>query len=144
MAHVSLITLGVDDLPRAARFYEALGWRRSDASVEGTIAFLRGGALVLGLFARDDLAADANVDARSVPGSPGVAFATNVGSERAVNDLLAAVETAGGRITKPAERAEWGGYSGYFADPDGHLWEVAHNPGFGLRDDGSVVLPEER
>jgi uncharacterized protein len=142
VAHVSLITLGVTDLARASRFYEALGWRRSDASVAGTIAFLRGGAVVLALFGREALAEEAGVDLHAAGLGP-VALAMNVGAEATVDATLVAAEAAGGRITSAAERAEWGGYSGYFADPDGHLWEVAHNPTFRLLDDGRVVLPDE-
>lgn len=142
MPHVSLVTLGVDDLDRATRFYEAWGWRRSSASVADTVTFLRGGAVVLGLFGRDDLAADAGV-APGAPGPGSVALAMNLGDEAAVDEALATAVAAGGRITRPAERAPWGGYSGYLTDPDGHLWEVAHNPGFPLLDDGRVRLPDE-
>jgi uncharacterized protein len=142
VAHVSLITLGVEDLARASAFYEALGWHRSDASVEGTIAFLRGGAIVLALFGRGELAEEAGVDLP--PAGPGpVALAMNVEAEATVDATLATAEAAGGRITSAARRAEWGGYSGYFCDPDGHLWEVAHNPTFRLLGDGRVVLPDE-
>ena len=140
MAHVSLITLGVNDLAAATRFYEAMGWERSSASVQGTVAFLQGGSVVLGLFGRDDLAADAGV-APSSSGAPGVAFAMNVATEGAVDDVLAAAARAGGSITRPARRTDWGGYSGYFQDLDGHLWEVAFNPGFELLADGRLVLP---
>jgi uncharacterized protein len=142
VAHVSLITLGVDDLAGATRFYEAMGWRRSSASVDDTVAFLRGGAVVLGLFGREDLAADAGVSAGS-GGGPAVAFAMNVATELAVDETLAAAARAGGRISKAAQHTDWGGYSGYFEDLDGHLWEVAYNPGFGLMPDGRVLLPDE-
>lgn len=142
MAHISLITLAVDDLTAATRFYEAMGWRRSAASVDGTVAFLRGGAVVLGLFGREDLAADAGV-APSAGGGPAVALAMNVPTEQVVDETLAAATRAGGRVSKPAHRTDWGGYSGYFEDLDGHLWEVAHNPGFRLMADGRVLLPDE-
>lgn len=143
-AHVSLITLGVTDLARAEAFYAALGWRRSDASVDGVVTFLRGGALVLGLFGRRDLADDVGLTADELPAAPGpVALACNLDSPDAVDAAIAAAADAGGRVVKPAVRAEWGGYSGYVADPDGHLWEYAHNPGFPLNADGSVVLPDE-
>ena len=142
MAHVSLITLGVADLERATRFYEEMGWHRSSASVDGTVTFLRGGAVVLSLFGRQELATDAGVPPCGGGGAT-VALAVNLASEDLVDDTLAAAQRAGGRITKAAERAEWGGYSGYFADLDGHLWEVAHNPGFGLLPDGRVQLPDE-
>lgn len=142
MAHVSLITLAVDDLTAATRFYEAMGWRRSSASVDDTVAFLRGGAVVLGLFGREDLAADAGVPPSS-GGGPAVALAMNVPTEQVVDETLAAAARAGGRVSKPAQRTDWGGYSGYFEDLDGHLWEVAHNPGFRLMADGRVLLPDE-
>jgi uncharacterized protein len=141
VAHVSLITLGVHDVERAARFYAAMGWRRSSASVEGTVVFLGGGASVLSLFGREDLAADAGVPPSS-GGGPSVALAMNVPTEGAVDESLAAAARAGGTITRAGLRADWGGYSGYFADPDGHLWEVAYNPGFVLLPDGRVVLPD--
>lgn len=141
MAHVSLITLGVDDLDRATAFYEAWGWRRSSASVAGVVAFLDGGTVALGLFGREDLAADAGVGI-GAPGEHGsVALAMNLASPDEVDDALRSAAAAGGRVTRPAAATEWGGYSGYVRDPDGHLWEVAHNPGFPLRDDGSVELP---
>lgn len=143
MAHVSLITLGVNDLDRATRFYEAMGWHASAASVDGTVSFLVGGAVVLSLFGRDDLAVDAGV-----PPGPAdrtsVALAMNVATEAAVDEALGTAFEAGGTISREAVRAEWGGYAGYFTDLDGHLWEVAHNPGFGLLPDGRVELPDGR
>ncbi len=141
MVHVSMVTLGVDDLERATDFYLALGWEGSDVSVPGTVAFLRGGAIVLGLYGRDDLARDAGVEIVDRAGSAGVALAMNVDSEGTVDRALRDAEAAGGTVTRPAARADWGGYSGYFADPDGHLWEVAHNPGFTLLEDGCLLLP---
>lgn len=143
MGHVSLITLGVHDLDRAGRFYTALGWRRSTASVDGTVTFLRGGAIVLSLFGWDDLARDATIDAAPASAFSGIALAMNLSSEAAVDATLDTVVEAGGQVAKPAERADWGGYSGYFTDPDGHLWEVAHNPGFPVMDDGRVRLPDD-
>lgn len=142
MAHVSLITLGVSDLERATAFYGALGWEGSSASVPGTVTFFHGSTAALGLFGRDDLAEDASVPAGSPDGSGAVALAMNVDSDQAVDDFLARAREAGATVTRDAERADWGGYSGYFRDPDGHLWEVAHNPGFELRPDGGVVLPD--
>ena len=144
MAHVSLITLGISDLERATAFYTALGWERSSASVPGTVTFFHGSTAALALFARDDLADDARIPSGSLAASGAVALAMNVEGPQAVDDFLARARTAGATITRPAERAEWGGYAGYFRDPDGHLWEVAHNPGFELRPDGGVVLPDGR
>lgn len=140
MAHVSLVTLGVDDVDAATRFYEALGWVRSSASVEGEVAFLTGGAVVLGLYGRQALADEARVEATS-RGFGTIALAMNVPSEAEVDDVLGAAAGAGARITRPAHATEWGGYSGYFADLDGHMWEVAHNPGFPVADDGTLTLP---
>lgn len=142
MAHVSLITLGVVDLERATAFYTALGWERSSASVAGTVTFFHGSTAALGLFGRDDLADDARVTPGSLDASGAVALAMNLESAEAVDDFLTRARSAGATITKDAERADWGGYSGYFRDPDGHLWEVAHNPGFDLRPDGGVLLPD--
>jgi hypothetical protein len=142
MAYVSFITLGVGDLDRATRFYEALGWRRSPASVDDEISFMVGGAVVLGLFGREALAEDAQVELEPSGRHGNVALASNVASEEAVDELLARAARAGGEITKPGQRVFWGGYSGYFRDLDGHLWEVAHNPGFELLDDGRIGLPD--
>jgi uncharacterized protein len=144
MPHISLVTLGVDDLRAATRFYEAIGWRTSAAaSVPGTVAFLGGGNVALSLFSRHDLAEDAHLAPGRPVGFRGVALATNVGSEAEVDALLETATSAGGRIRKVAEHTDWGGYSGYFTDPDGHLWEVAYNPHFELLDDGRLVLPFE-
>lgn len=144
MAHVSLVTLGVADLDRATAFYEALGWERSSASVPGTVTFFHGSTAALGLFGREDLAEDAGVPSASLGASAAIALAMNVDGEEVVDDVLARAGEAGAAVTRPAQRADWGGYSGYFRDPDGHLWEVAHNPGFELRADGGVVLPDGR
>jgi len=143
-AGISLVTLGVADLARSEAFYLAMGWRRSSASVEGEVAFLRSGPVVLSLYGRDDLAADADVapgDLAEPPAS--VSLARNLPSEQAVDEAFTRAEAAGGRIVKAPGRVEWGGYLGYVADPDGHLWEFAHNPGFPLADDGTLTLPDE-
>lgn len=142
MAHVSLITLGVDDLDRATRFYVGLGWEPSSSSVEDVIVFLRGGAVVLALFGRDDLAAEADL-APAAPSGAAMALAMNVPSEDEVEETVAAAVRAGGWIARPGRRADWGGYSAYVADPDGHLWEIAHNPMFPLHADGRISLPDE-
>ena len=132
MTHISLVTLGVDDLEAMTRFYTSLGWRRSSASVEGVVAFLVGGTVVLALYGREALAVDAGLPAPPPAGPSHLALATNVPSQDAVDQALARAMAAGGRITRPAESADWGGYSGYFADPDGHHWEVAWNPDFDI------------
>ncbi|MDN3523637.1 VOC family protein [Halomonas ramblicola] len=136
---MSLITLGVEDLARARRFYaEGLGWQVGMA-VENEVVFFQLNGMILSLYSRADLAKDAGVpDAGS--GFAGVSLAHNVGSEAEVDAVLDEAQRAGGRIVKPAAKAEWGGYSGYFADPDGHLWEVAHNPYFPIDDQGNTWL----
>ncbi len=143
MSHVSLVTLGVADIDRATVFYEALGWHRSSASVDGTVAFLRGGTVGLSLFGRDDLAAEAGVEVASLAGPGSTVLAINLATEAEVDRFVAAVVAAGGTVTAPPTRADWGGYSGYVADPDGHLWEVAHNPAFPLGPDGAVTFPDD-
>ncbi len=135
--HLSLITLGVADVARATAFYESLGWQRAETS-EPTITFLRlgtpgGGWVVLGLFGADDLAADAHqAPPAASPALPasfrGVTLASNQPSRDEVDRVVAAFVAAGATIVKVPEAVVWGGYSGYVADPDGHLWEIAHNP----------------
>jgi uncharacterized protein len=134
-----LITLGVDDIARAAHFYAALGMKRHMKDTEG-VAFFDAGGIVLSLYGRESLAKDAGHDALRA-GSGSVTLAFNVGSEREVEEALGAAENAGGRILKLAHRVFWGGYIGYFADPDGHVWEVAHNPQFPFDEHGRIVLP---
>jgi catechol 2,3-dioxygenase-like lactoylglutathione lyase family enzyme len=138
---VSLITLGVADLERAQRFYEALGWTRSKASVAGEVAFFQAGGLALGLWSWRSLAEDARVPAEG-EGFRRIALAHNVRTKDEVDQVLAEAAAAGGVITKPGEDSPYfTGRTGYFADPDGHLWEVAWNPAFALGDDGSLTLP---
>ncbi len=137
---VSLITLGVEDLARARAFYQdGLGWKTS-AATRGDIVFFQAGGLAIALYPRVRLAEDAGVTAGG-EGFRGLALAHNVREPDDVAELLAIAEAAGGRIVKPAQDAFWGGRSGYFADPDGHLWEVAWNPHFRLAEDGAVELP---
>ena len=137
---VSIITLGVADLTSSREFYERLGWRRSMAKAEGVVFFQTGG-MALALFPRDELAKDANVAADG-HGFSGISLAYNARSREEVDAVLAEVETAGGRILKRGQEAFWGGYSGYFADPDGYLWEVAWNPSFAIAEDGSIQIPD--
>lgn len=136
---LNLVTLGVGDLARSTAFYERLGWQRSARKAEG-VAFFQAGGVVLGLFPRDDLAGDAGIDPKGT-GFTGVALAYNTRTRDEVEAVLAEAVAAGGSLVKPAQEAFWGGYSGYFADPDGFLWEVAWNPGFPLDDDGHLQLP---
>ena len=137
---LSLVTLGVEDVDRAARFYDALGLKRHMRHLE-SVAFFDAGGVVFSLFGRAALAKDASLD-DSKPGFSGVALAFNVENEAAVDATLAEAAKAGGKILKNAQRAFWGGWHGYFADLDGHPWEVAHNPGFVFDESGRIVLPE--
>jgi predicted lactoylglutathione lyase len=125
-AHLSLVTLGVTDLARSVAFYEALGWQQSSAS-EGTIAFFSLGGTNLALYGVEALADDA-LQPPASGGFRGVTLAINVLSVEAVDRLLTSFVAAGATVVKPPQPAEWGGYSGYVADPDGHLWELAYNP----------------
>ena len=125
---ISFVTLGVGDLARSRRFYAALGWKESSGS-NANIAFFQAGSIAFALFPREALAEDANVAA---PGSgfPGFTLAHNVESEAAVLGTLAEAVAAGATLVRPADKVFWGGFRGYFADPDGFLWEIAHNPHF--------------
>lgn len=134
---ISLITLGVDDLVRARRFYEeGLGWQAKDAP-EGVVFYQLPG-IALALFGRDDLAADARhpVDGRF----SGITIAINQRTEADVDAVLSQAAAAGATILKPAEKVFWGGYSGYFADLDSHVWEVAVNPAWTINDDGTLTI----
>ncbi len=135
-----MITLGVADLARSRAFYEALGWRGQQT--EDTVFFQAGG-LALALWSRDKLAADSGVRDRAPDGSfDGIALAHNVRSRSEVDALIDAVDRAGATITRPASETFYGGYAACFADPDGHIWEIAHNPGFALTNDGALQLPD--
>ena len=136
---VSLITLGVADLARSIAFYEKLGWTRSMRNAEG-VAFFQCGGMAVALWPRSELAADAGIPAEG-SGFSGIALAQNVRTREAVDAVLAEAVAAGGTPVRAAAEAFWGGYQGYFADPDGHLWEVAWNPGFSIGADGGITLP---
>ena len=137
---VTLITLGVADLDRARAFYGALGW--SPAAEQERIVFYQLNGLVLGLFGLGDLAADqGRPDARL--GTGATTLAQNFYTREEVDLAHAAAVEAGATSLKAPQEVEWGGYSGYFADPDGHVWEVAHNPDWPLSDDGGLTLPPE-
>lgn len=141
--HFAIVTLGVADLQRSARFYRDLGWEQRGDLAQG-ITWFRTSGTWIGLFGYEALAEDAALPVEpegDLPPYRGISLALNLGSEDAVDLALARVHEVGGRIVKPAARTEWGGYSGYFADPDGHLWEVAHNPGFPLDEQGRITIP---
>ncbi|MEA2184909.1 MAG: uncharacterized protein QOF69_4094 [Solirubrobacteraceae bacterium] len=134
---LSLITLGVADLKRARAFYEALGWT-TGAGPEDDVAFFQAGGTVLALWDRARLAEDSTVSDGG--GWGGVTLAHNVRSPGEVDAVIDEARAAGATIGREPAETFWGGYSGVFLDPDGHPWEVAHNPHWGLRDDGSVEL----
>ncbi|MEP7171734.1 MAG: VOC family protein [Bacteroidota bacterium] len=136
----NLITLGVDDFERAINFYEkGLGWKKSSAS-QGDIAFFPLGGMVLALYPKKLLAEDATVESKGT-GFPGITISYNAKSEKEVDDVLKEVEKLGAEIIKPAQKVFWGGYSGYFKDPDGHLFEVAHNPFWAFDENDNLILP---
>ena len=135
---VSLITLGVRDLARARAFYEALGWT-TRAEPGDDVVFFQAGGIVVALWGRDNLAEDSGV---TDPGGwGGVTLAHNVRSPAEVDAVIAEARAAGAAVPRAPGETFWGGYAGVFVDPDGHAWEVAHNPRWTLRDDGSVELP---
>jgi catechol 2,3-dioxygenase-like lactoylglutathione lyase family enzyme len=134
---VSVVTLGVGDLGRARAFYEAVGWT-TGAGPDDDVVFFQAGGLVVSLWSRESLAEDSAV--RDGGGWGGITLAHNVGSPEEVDAVLEQAASAGGTIGRPGAPTFWGGYSGVFVDPEGHPWEVAHNPHWTLRDDGSVRL----
>jgi uncharacterized protein len=137
---ISVITLGVTDFQRSLAFYKkGLGWP-TKATGKDNIAFFKLNGIVLALYDKKDLAEDAGVSARG-NGFPGITLAHNVRSEREVDEVFKKVTKLGAKTIKKPEKATWGGYSGYFADPDSHLWEVVYNPHWKMDRKGSVILP---
>lgn len=136
---ISLVTLGVGDLDRARRFYEALGWQGQQ--VQETV-FFQAGAMALVLWARAKLADDAGIDDAGTDGFGGIALAHNVRSRDEVDEIVERARAAGATVTREPAETFYGGYAGCVVDPDGHVWEIAHNPGFTLAGDGALVLPD--
>jgi catechol 2,3-dioxygenase-like lactoylglutathione lyase family enzyme len=134
---LSLVTLGVADLARASAFYQALGWQTGAAPADDVVFFQSGG-MIVALWGRDQLAEDSGVEDSG--GWGGVTLAHNVRSPEEVDAVIVEAERAGARIARPGGETFWGGYSGVFVDPDGHPWEVAHNPHWTLDENGSVRL----
>ena len=134
---VSLVTLGVADLERARRFYEQLGWT-TGAEPGDEVVFFQAGGMILSLWSRASLAEDSGVEDGG--GWGGVTVAHNVRSPAEVEAVIEDARRAGARIAREPAQTFWGGFSGVFVDPDGHPWEVAHNPHWTLADDGSVRL----
>jgi predicted lactoylglutathione lyase len=138
-SRISLITLGVSDLRAARTFYEALGWRGQE--VEETVFFQAGG-LALALWGRDKLAEDSGLPADHARSFGGIVLAHNVRSRAEVGAILTAAEQAGATVTRKPDETFYGGYAGVFTDLDGHVWEIAHNPGFPIGEDGSITIPD--
>jgi predicted lactoylglutathione lyase len=136
----SIVTLGVADLERSAAFYRLLGWEQRGELSAG-ITWFRTSGTWIGLFGYTDLAADVGLPAEPPARYRGITLALNYGSEPEVDAVLGHAVSAGAALVKAATRASWGGYSGYFADPDGHLWEAAYAPGFPVADDGTIAIP---
>lgn len=147
-ARLSVVTLGVADVEAATAFYTALGFPRSGASVPGDVTFFRLAGSVLAVWGRDDLTADTAADTAADTGLDpgpagfrGVTTAINVDTAADVDAVLEQAVAVGGTLLRAARTAEWGGRTGYFADPDGHVWEVAHNPGWPIDEHGTPRLP---
>ena len=138
---VTLITLGVDDLTRSKAFYAKLGWKPHPSPAEEVVFYQIQGA-VLGLFGRDALAKDQGREGATL-GTGATTLAQNFDTEKDVDTAYAQALDAGATALKAPEKVFWGGYSGYFADPDGHVWELAMNPFWPLAEDGSLTLPSE-
>jgi predicted lactoylglutathione lyase len=136
---LSLVTLGVHDLARARAFYEALGWS-GQSPPGGEVVFFQAGGMIVALWGRDELAADSTVEDGG--GWGGVTVAHNVASAAEVDAVLEEAAAAGGTIGRAGAPTSWGGYSGIFIDPEGHPWEVAHNPYWTLAEDGSIYLQQ--
>ena len=134
---ISLVTLGVRDLARARQFYETLGWR-TGAGPDDDVVFFQAGDMVVSLWGREQLAEDSGVE--DTGGWGGITLAHNVRSPDAVGAVMREAEAAGAAITREPSPTFWGGYSGVFTDPDGHTWEIAHNPHWTLAEDGSIRL----
>jgi catechol 2,3-dioxygenase-like lactoylglutathione lyase family enzyme len=135
---LSLVTLGVRDLARARAFYEALGWK-SGAQPADDVVFFKAGGTIVALWSRESLAEDSTVE--DTGGWGGITLAHNVESPARVDEVLREAEAAGATIGRPGAKTFWGGYSGVFLDPEGHPWEVAHNPHWTIEEDGSITLP---
>ena len=139
----SIVTLGVSDLERSIRFYSDLGWEQRGDVANGIVWFKTSGTWI-GLYGYEELAEDARLEvvpSHEQPAYRGITLAVNLSSEDAVDLAFVRVQEAGGSIVKPPTHAEWGGYSGYFADPDGILWEIAFAPGFPIDEQGRIEIP---
>ena len=138
---ISFVTIAVRNFEKELSFYnDTLGWRHFNM-VKGTIAFFNVGGLVFSICASKELSDDVGKELNTKP-FLGVTLAQNLPSEQDVDDTFAAIRNGGGNILKEPTRTSWGGYSGYFTDPEGHLWEVAYNPQFEYSNDGAMIIPQ--
>lgn len=135
---ISVVTIGVADMARMRTFYQDLGFVASESPE--SVTFFQAGGMILSLYGRAALAEDAHVT-DSKPGFSGISLAHNVRSEKEVDEVLTHAVGCGAKVLKPGQKVFWGGYSGCFADPEGNLWEVAHNPFFPLDNKGNIKLP---
>lgn len=140
-ARLTLVTLCVADLARSTAFYEALGFQRKARSAPG-VAFFEAGGVILSLWSAREMAKDAGIEIHETQGFRPMSLAWNCASPQEVDTGLTRALDAGATLLRKAETVFWGGYTAYFADPDGHIWEIAHNPGFPLSDDGRLMLPD--
>jgi catechol 2,3-dioxygenase-like lactoylglutathione lyase family enzyme len=141
-ARLNVVTLGVTDMPRSIRFYEDLGFVRRFKSVGDEIAFFDAGGMVLALYGWDALAEDAQLPLGPPPAFRGVTLSRMCETDKQVDAMMSKALAAGATLLKQAKNTFYGGYSGYFADPNGHAWEVVRAPGFSFGHDGSVILPD--
>jgi catechol 2,3-dioxygenase-like lactoylglutathione lyase family enzyme len=141
VARLTLVTICVRDLARSTAFYEALGFRRKARAAPG-VAFFDAGGVVLSLWSATEMAKDAGIEIHESSGYRAMSLAWNCASPVEVDRALARAKAAGAKILREAGKVFWGGYTAYFTDPDGHIWEIAHNPGWPLSADGRLMLPD--
>ena len=139
---MSVITIGVADIKRSRAFYEKLGWKSSHKSTEEVVFFQLNG-LILAIWGQEELAQDAGLQMKAGTQFKGVALAYNVRTKEEVAAILDLAQKLGGRITRKAQGVSWGGHTGYFTDPDGHLWEIAYNPFWPLDEKGNIRIGDE-
>ena len=140
VGRLTLVTLGVCDLPCSAAFYEALGFRRKARGEDG-VAFFEAGGVILSLWPVEELVKDSEIGPAEPSRFRGMSLAWNTSVDE-VDVVLAKAVAAGGTLVRSARMVFWGGYTAYFADPDGHLWEIAHNPHFPFSADGRLLVPD--
>ena len=138
---LSMVSLGVESVADSTAFYQRLGWKKSETASNESITFIQLGCIMLGLYGRGPLAEDIGVENTDSDGFSGITLAHNTRTKNEVDEVLTLAVNAGAKLLKPAQDVFWGGYSGYFADPDGHMWEVAWNPFLEINEDGAVILP---